>query len=205
MSELQFPADMVTAIDSNMGTTDYDELRKLWVYRAYTDLKFVWGSDTIGASAFDNAQLTTALIPQGVTTLGEHAFHMCIKLTTASIPEGVTALGGQFTNCYTLKEISLPKGLLSIGSYAFNAAKFTKLVIPSTVTKIGDSGVFNCVAGAKIYFTGTPTTFGSNAFSPAASKTFDIYVPWSEGEVANAPWGATKATIHYNYTYTGME
>ena len=28
----------------------------------------------------------------------------------------------------------------------------------------------------------------------------DIYVSWAEGEVANAPWGATNATIHYNTT-----
>lgn len=26
----------------------------------------------------------------------------------------------------------------------------------------------------------------------------NIYVSWAEGEVANAPWGATNATIHYN-------
>jgi hypothetical protein len=26
-----------------------------------------------------------------------------------------------------------------------------------------------------------------------------INVPWSEGEVINAPWGASNATINYNY------
>ena len=26
-----------------------------------------------------------------------------------------------------------------------------------------------------------------------------INVPWSEGAVENAPWGATNATINYNY------
>ena len=26
----------------------------------------------------------------------------------------------------------------------------------------------------------------------------DIYVPWSRGAVANAPWGAEDATIQYN-------
>lgn len=25
-------------------------------------------------------------------------------------------------------------------------------------------------------------------------------VPWAEGAVTNAPWGATNATINYNYT-----
>ena len=27
----------------------------------------------------------------------------------------------------------------------------------------------------------------------------DIYVPWAEGTVNNAPWGATNATVHYNH------
>ena len=27
-----------------------------------------------------------------------------------------------------------------------------------------------------------------------------INVPWAEGAVAGAPWGATNATINYNYT-----
>ena len=31
-------------------------------------------------------------------------------------------------------------------------------------------------------------------------KLTTINVPWSEGEVAGAPWGATGATINYNYT-----
>lgn len=38
----------------------------------------------------------------------------------------------------------------------------------------------------------------STAFS--SSTLTDIYVSWGEGEVAGAPWGATNATIHYNYT-----
>lgn len=45
------------------------------------------------------------------------------------------------------------------------------------------------------------TTFSGMGASAPNGQTVDIYVPWAEGEVANAPWGATKATIHYNTTY----
>jgi hypothetical protein len=37
------------------------------------------------------------------------------------------------------------------------------------------------------------------AFSGCANIT-TINVPWAEGAVENAPWGATNATINYNYT-----
>lgn len=33
----------------------------------------------------------------------------------------------------------------------------------------------------------------------ASTTITDIYVPWSEGAVSGAPWGAINATIHYNY------
>lgn len=35
-----------------------------------------------------------------------------------------------------------------------------------------------------------------NAFNKCTNLT-DIYVPWAEGDVGGAPWGATNATIHY--------
>lgn len=42
------------------------------------------------------------------------------------------------------------------------------------------------------------TTIANNTFS-GCNNLKVINVPWAEGEVANAPWGATNATINYNY------
>lgn len=39
----------------------------------------------------------------------------------------------------------------------------------------------------------------SNTFQNC-TNLLTINVPWAEGEVAGAPWGATNATINYNYT-----
>ena len=58
--------------------------------------------------------------------------------------------------------------------YIFTALE--KIEIPESVEIIEDYAFKNCTA---------LTT---------------INVPWSEGEVASAPWGATNATINYNYT-----
>ena len=46
--------------------------------------------------------------------------------------------------------------------------------------------------------TNTGTNEAGKATYEHTPNTFDIYVPWSEGEVPNAPWGTT-GTIHYNY------
>ena len=52
-----------------------------------------------------------------------------------------------------------------------------------------------------IKLTSDMTSIPKNAFMNCTALT-DIYVPWSEGEVAHAPWGATNATINYNYNPT---
>lgn len=45
------------------------------------------------------------------------------------------------------------------------------------------------------------TNIGDSAFSGCTSLALTtINVPWADGAVANAPWGATNATITYGYT-----
>lgn len=69
--------------------------------------------------------------------------------------------------------------------------------IPASVKTIGQVGGSRSYPPI-VYFDGVPESIGTNAFDYASVT--DIYVPWAEGEVANAPWGATSATIHYNHT-----
>lgn len=64
---------------------------------------------------------------------------------------------------------------------------------------IGDDTFSGCSGLAAITFKGTPTSISSVAFQDCP-RLATINVPWSEGAVANAPWGATNATINYNYT-----
>lgn len=45
------------------------------------------------------------------------------------------------------------------------------------------------------------TSIGSNCFTGNNNNLTDVYVPWSEGAVDNAPWGAGGATIHYDTVY----
>ena len=67
------------------------------------------------------------------------------------------------------------------------------------ITSIGDYAFSGCTNLQTITFKGKPTTIGSTAFQNC-SNLITINVPWAEGDVAGAPWGATNATINYNYT-----
>lgn len=81
-----------------------------------------------------------------------------------------------------------------------NKTTLTSIVIPASVKAI-EANVFKGCTGLKTAtFKGTIVgTIPETVFDGCTNLT-DVYVPWAEGVKANAPWGATNATVHYNYT-----
>ena len=165
------------------------------------DVNFV-GYTAIRPNLFQNCNsLALTSLPSGITSIGNNVFYNCSKLALASLPSGLTRIGsGVFYNCSKLALTSLPSSITSIGNYAFSSCTNLALTnLPSGLTII-KSGAFNgCTGLTSITFKGKPNNINSSAFNGCTNlKT--INVPWASGEVANAPWGSTNATINYNYT-----
>ena len=137
----------------------------------------------------------------GYTKVRDYAFYGCTSLALTSLPEGLTSIGeGAFVGCSNLALTSLPDGLTSIGINVFvNCTNLALTSLPEGLTSIGEGAFANCTSLTSITFKSTPTTITSGAFNGCTNLT-DIKVPWAEGAVSGAPWGATKATITYNYT-----
>lgn len=144
---------------------------------------------------------TNPVLPDDLTTIGYSAFSGCPKLALTSLPSGVTSISDYaFNNCPNLALTSLPSGITNIGSYAFQSCpKLALTSLPSGIKNIGYGVFANCTGLTSITFKGNPNTIHPSAFNGCSNLT-TINVPWAEGAVANAPWGATKATINYNYT-----
>lgn len=103
----------------------------------------------------------------------------------------------------SLEVAHVPYGTTKIGVNAFcGCGQLTSIIIPSTVTTVEDSIVsVRCYSISSIIFKGTPTSIRELAFHRIdESSPLSIYVPWSEGDVAGAPWGLSFGSIHYNYT-----
>ena len=137
----------------------------------------------------------------GYTKVRDYLFAYCPSLAHVSFSEGLTSIGNSaFDSCTSLALTSLPAGVTSIGDGAFAGCSNLALTsLPAGVTSIGIEAFAGCSNLTSITFKGTPTSINSRAFSGCTNLT-DIKVPWSEGAVANAPWGATNAKITYNYT-----
>lgn len=140
-------------------------------------------------------------LPGDLTTIGYSAFSGCPNLALTSLPSGMTNIGSYaFQSCPKLALTSLPSGITRIGYYAFNGCRNLAITrLPPRITNIGFGVFANCTGLTSITFEGNPKTIHSSAFNGCSNLT-TIYVPWSQGQVANAPWGASKATIIYDYT-----
>lgn len=77
------------------------------------------------------------------------------------------------------------------------------MTIPASVTQIDALAFAHCSNLKTVIFKGTPTSIDSSAWYSTflgCTNLTDIKVPWAEGAVSGAPWGAANATIIYNYT-----
>lgn len=146
-------------------------------------------------------KLQLASLPPGITSLGDFAFSDCSKLALTSLPSGITSIGEQaFRDCFSLALTTFPSGMTSIGAYAFRQGTgLASITLPPALTTIGDFAFANCTGLETVKFTSTVSSIPNGVFS-GCPRLSTIYVPWSQGQVANAPWGASNATIIYDYT-----
>ena len=137
------------------------------------------GVTTIGKHAFQDAyQLSQIVLPNSVIEIEAYAFRGCSGLTSVTLSSGVTAIGdGAFAGCRSLESITVPEGVTSIGAQAFfNCEKLTSVSIPSSVTQIGSQAFGGCIALRGITFAGTVEQWNAISFGGALVQTMLPFV-----------------------------
>ena len=84
---------------------------------------------------------------------------------------------------------------INVGGMAGLTA-LTSFTIPANCVLIETKAFNGDTSLTSVTFLGTLQRIDNAAFQGCTALT-DIYVPWAEGAVNGAPWGATSATIHY--------
>lgn len=152
----------------------------MWGYTAARFANF-FSNNSKNTNAGFYTELKTVYLPDNIYSFSSSMFKMCGKLTDihGDFTETRTVDGNAFGQCASLTQIPYLPNLQTIGANAFAQCTGLKTV------NIHSAAI---------------TSVANTAFSGCTNLT-DIYVPWSESAVANAPWGATNATIHYDTVY----
>lgn len=213
---LEFPqgfVDGINAIESGGGESATPS-NVVYEVKEYNDNGYIktisykipsnLSQDTIPNNAFraTSGSLLTSSIEEIIvngnpTKIGNYSFNGCSGLKKISCYDKLVSIGQGGFGSTALSYDYLPPYIEDIGLDAFaQCTNFVFSEVPASVKKIGLDAFYSNLRLKVIKFKGIPESLSNRAFQNCAAIT-DIYVPWAEGEVANAPWG-TNATIHYN-------
>lgn len=175
-----------------------------------TDGKLVIPNEYMGlpvteVSGFNgNQTIKELIIKDGVQTLGPYSFYQSNVEKVVLPPSLLTISGQAFMYCNYINEVQFSEGLETILAAAFYDCSIPKVVLPKSVKTVAAVSFGVCKQLTEVIFKGKPTNLINSAFNSCPNLT-SVKVPWGEGQVEGAPWGATNATITYNYVYTEGE
>ncbi len=138
--------------------------------------------------------LTSVVIEEGVTSIGNYAFQGNDSITSITIPSTVRTIGeGAFYGCKKITSISLPAKLYSIGAYAFNGCTgLTSVTLPDGIKTI-PAGLFSgCTALTTVNMTDDVTSIGNGAFLGCNHLT-SISLPSAVTSIADYAFGNCSA------------
>jgi hypothetical protein len=83
-------------------------------------------------------KITSVVMPKGLTTLAEQAFHSCTSLNNVGWSPALTSIGAQAFYNTNFTSITIPEGVTSIGYHAFAfCAKLGSITFPATLQTVG--------------------------------------------------------------------
>lgn len=152
-----------------------------------TSIRGRWLQEGDGAAFFNCTGLTSVIIPNSVTAIGDYAFYGCTGLTSVVIPNSVTLIGDHaFSDCTNLTSIAIPNSITHLGAtynwsiidmdghyysgtdylgYIFqNCRNLTSITIPNSVTYIGDGTFSGCSGLTSITIPASVDTIRDKAF-----------------------------------------
>ena len=153
----------------------------------------------IANRAFINSDITSIVIPDSITNIGNSAFYNCDKLkqvengivyvdkwvigcdsyvTSASLRSDTVGIADNaFYWCENLTSITIPDSVKIIGNFAFySCTSLTGITIPDGVTSIGGLAFWGCTSLTSINIPDGVTNIGNSAFNSCTSLT-SITIP----------------------------
>ncbi len=102
---------------------------------------------SVAIPPWENAYVSTLIIEEGVTRIGEGAFMNRSSLTSVTFPSTLTEIGdAAFRGCSSLASIALPDSVTSLGMAAFDSCtSLTNFTTPASLRNLSDFLFNECV------------------------------------------------------------
>ena len=145
-----------------------------------------YGYSNNRSPVFWNTDVTSIVIEEGVTSIGNEAFHLCRNLISITIPKTLKSIGNNaFYDCTSLTSVTIPGNVESIGESAFYYCdNLTDVTLQDGVKSIGDAAFIWCNNLTNIVLPNSMTSIGYYAFKDCTSLT-SITIPDSVTSIGN--------------------
>ncbi len=182
--------------DGVMVSVDYEEPKEGYYSYTITDGK----ATIIGCSSDINGavEIPATLGGKPVVGIAERAFYG-LNITSIVIPEGITTIGDNaFEDCTALESVVLPNTLSSIGRYAFSSCPIKTIELPGSLNSVGENAFCLCLELENVIISEGTTAIGAGAFM-FCDKLASVTIPASVATVGEAAFDGCEALAKVYY------
>lgn len=151
---------------------------------------------SIRANAFERCwKLTSLVIPEGVTEIGDFAFSGCVALKSVKFPDSLHKFGmNAFFGCIALSSIDIPEGTEIISNECFyGCSSLTSVRLSSTINSIEKDAFAECVKLSSVNLPEGLVWIGESAFRECTSLK-DIILPSTLQNIDEKAFASTALT-----------
>ncbi len=153
---------------------DWDESLDLFYDNAISRIIIEDGVTSIGDDAFHNCgswyTIRELRIPSTVTRIGQSAF-LRTNITSVTIPDSVTEVGTWTFSDSSLTSVRLSRGLKKISDGMLSWTGIRSIEIPDSVTSVGSEAFKGCLALTAVEFPASVASVGKLAFETCTALT----------------------------------
>ena len=142
------------------------------------------------------AAIRTAVVQEGVTSVGDHFLYSCTRLTSIDLPDGLTSVGDYFLRgCTGLTSIDLPDGVTSVGDHFLRGCSgLTSIDLPDGLTSVGGHFLRGCSGLTSLTLPEGLSSVGDSFLNDCTGLTS-----------LTLPAGLTSAGNYFLYDCTGLQ